>query len=269
MADGWQRERTGKPFYVWDAISGRLASPERFKQWGYGGVALSPDGSLLATHLQHPGRQEDVGIWNVATGKLLAQLEQAGGQQMVFSPDGKWLAVRASDDIGLWDTATWKRQALLVSEESAWHGEQSGESLAFSPDSHLLAVGETRQSAHDVGILSGSQTLQSEEATSVQIWDVQARRKLQTLGGTTGPVLSLAFSPDGKMLAAVDRDLGAEGQGQNSALLLWDAQTWQMMGTIAVERDHPLRRVAWASDSATLLTASYDRVLKFWSVPRR
>ncbi len=255
--------------HVWDTFSGREVSPEGAEWRGEGSLALSPDGSLLATHTRHPGRTNDVAIWNVATGKLLTKLETAGNEQIVFSPDGKILAVRSSDDIGLWDTATWKRQAILVPTDFAVNGSASGIALAFSPDSRMLAIGDTRMSQRAVGFRSNAQPLQPDTATSVQIWDMQTCQKVQTLWGTTGPVLALAFSPDGKTLAVVDSDKGAEGQGHNSAVLLWDTQTWRQVGAVAVDHGKPIERMAWASDGATIVTTYGDNTLKFWAVPPR
>ena len=69
-------------------------------------VALSPDGTLLATG--GVGRETTVRLWDVATGKELARLpgHALGVKTLVFSPDGKRLLSGSGDSTALvWDVA--------------------------------------------------------------------------------------------------------------------------------------------------------------------
>jgi len=70
-------------------------------------VAFSPDGKTLAS-----GSGEDIQLWDVATGKEQATLQEGHNgyvRSVAYSPDGKTLA-SGSDDmtIKLWDVATGK-----------------------------------------------------------------------------------------------------------------------------------------------------------------
>ena len=49
---------------------------------------------------------------------------------------------------------------------------------------------------------------------TIKIWDAESGKLLRTLSGHTGRIESLAFSPDGKMLA-----IG--GGGGDSSVKLW------------------------------------------------
>jgi WD40 repeat protein len=68
-------------------------------------VALSPDGHTLAVG----GWGTLVRLFDVRTGKLLRELDQAGtgAREMEFSPDGRILAVAGWEDVAsLWDIAS-------------------------------------------------------------------------------------------------------------------------------------------------------------------
>jgi WD40 repeat protein len=98
---------------------------------------------------------------------------------VAVSKDGKVLALRAGGEVALWDLIT--RRPLTVLPIAASRG------LAFSPAGSLLAVG-SRNARGESG---------------VDLWDVNAGKLASTL---THPsrVRSLAFSPDGKLLATFE-----------------------------------------------------------------
>jgi eukaryotic-like serine/threonine-protein kinase len=75
-----------------------------------------------------------------------------------------------------------------------------------------------------------------------------------TLKGHTGPVKSVAFSPDGKRLASASDD---------HAVKVWDAGTGKE--TLALNgHTQWVYSVAFSPDGKRLASASYDRTLKVW-----
>jgi WD40 repeat protein len=96
----WGREHV---LQVWEVATGQvLCRLERVSNR----FALSPDGKSLVTTLADPGFDETPRLWEVATGKLRAQIR--GHLDLVagaaFSPDGRRLATGSQDTtVLIWD----------------------------------------------------------------------------------------------------------------------------------------------------------------------
>jgi WD40 repeat protein len=163
--------------FFWDVLSGkelRHIEPKREKEYYLNGLALSPDGHVLAT-LHDWWRIE---LWQVKTGKLLSEIKAyRSWLGPVFSPDGKELLCGTREgEILFWDVGTGKLSRQLQGGEK---GEAA--SLAFSPDGKLLVSGGSDHAVH--------------------LWDVAAKKELfpvQDLGGG----VSVSLLADGKTLVS-------------------------------------------------------------------
>jgi WD40 repeat protein len=163
-------------------------------------VAWSPDGELLAV-----AGSEGVYLYRAETLEKLTALD-SGAVSVAFSPrdGGQTLAIAQAETVELWDvsgvlqTGELKLQRKLI-------GKSQINQITFSPDGQTLAA--------------------ASEDTRVQVWDVTTGDALRALEGLTGPVTSVAFSPDGGSLAAgALTDCAA-----NVVFSVWNVETGEVL----------------------------------------
>ncbi len=109
-------------------------------------VALNPPGDPRKAALSRDGRWAAIAsweaggatVWNANTGAQLAALATGRCGMVEFSPDGRWLASTPSG-VQLWRTSDWSLAQNLHAQGTT----PNGLGIAFSPDSTVLAVGQT------------------------------------------------------------------------------------------------------------------------------
>ncbi|GLF97937.1 nSTAND1 domain-containing NTPase [Streptomyces yaizuensis] len=230
-SDGEERPERQR-ITVWDVAGRRIHTtveipPEaQGGTWGIVGYALSTDGRRLFVAMgadtteiwdvSRPGRARRTGALRVPQGDLIVRPDGAtlvtdrglvvdtrSGRvsyralsddslyTMAFSRRGEYLAV-GGDRIVIWDGDLRERVAALpgIRIGAALPDAFAGVTvMAFSPDADVLAVAG----------MSGI----------VQLWDIASGTPLGTPLATPGdPVVSLAFSPDGRTLHTAGRHTG-------------------------------------------------------------
>jgi WD40 repeat protein/tRNA A-37 threonylcarbamoyl transferase component Bud32 len=131
---------------IWDINTGEALVDLPWPTNGDGSVhtaAFSPDGQWIATGACDNGIAYPPGLWDAASGRLRASLQQSpvidgrsvGVSNVAFSPNSNWVAATYADGTArIWRTDDGQDvSALLGSEATA---------VEFSPDSrHVLTVG--------------------------------------------------------------------------------------------------------------------------------
>ncbi len=251
---------------LWDTLTGQhLWTFEWDIQLGASpSLLFSPDGSLVITGTSKGA----IGLWNPVTGQHLRTLEVGKVHTVnlvpAFSPDGRLLAV-GDRTVQLWDPATGQHLRTL---EPADAGTRVSEP-AFSPDGRLLAAvvtqysttGSTLTSRDRVNVAVGESLFGKPLPTPVRdrvpVWDPVTGQHLRTMepGDIGTDVSALAFSPDGRLLAA-----GTKHDG----VWLWNPATGKLKGTLeAGENGIHVSALAF-SPGGHLLAVGGGRLLQLW-----
>jgi WD40 repeat protein len=218
---------------LWDTSTRRplLAPPQRPKVDGQqvrlDALAFSPDGRLLLTAGPGPNGPDTVQLWDLAAHKVVGSLDGFGVISMAVSRDGRRLAVGTHGGQVLWlDLATRTPAAapLTVDKEPPYW-------LALSPDGKRMAT-------------IGSKAV---------LWELAGRRPIRRLEA----VAALAFSPDGRTVAAGHRERGE--------ILLLDSATGKRRRTLT-GHTAAVGALSFSHDGATLASAGQDGAAIWWDV---
>lgn len=177
---------------LWDTTTGQQnALLGKFRDGYVGTFRFSNDMRLLAvggSSRAVAGSDGVLQIWNLETGTELAYGNIGGVaiQQLLFSPDQRFLAAQGYDSVWLWEIEAFRAtgEALVAEDGSGSAGNFNG--IAFSPDSRLFVFGTP-----DGGIQA------VDTATGVWLTEIPAHK-----------IQDIHFSADGRSLITSGRSDG-------------------------------------------------------------
>ncbi|CAM5372054.1 HTH cro/C1-type domain-containing protein OS=Streptomyces canus OX=58343 GN=AQJ46_42610 PE=4 SV=1 [Streptomyces canus] len=191
--------------------------------------------ALLAVHAYRtsPTREATAALYAAAALPLRKRL--VGGAEPVdslaLSPDGHTVAANSRDGkVRIWSLPGGRLRHTFT-------GYDSGEVAAFSPDGGTLAVAFARGADGMIGLL-----------------DPVTGRKLRTITVPDGSVRGIAFSPDGRTVAAASV----------TTVRVWDVATGRKRRGFT---GHPYpEAVAFGPDGRTVAAAGLDGLVRVWDV---
>jgi WD40 repeat protein len=209
------------------------------------GVAFSPTGNAVAA-LSDAGRAR---LWDARTGRVIWDVavppppptwiaHRGPALAWAFSPDGKRLAIPCWDEtVQLRDAATGRPAGTLRGRAG-----RRAITVAYSPDGKWLAA--FLQQPGDWGGVGGE----------VTIWEAASGKRVGEIAQSPNGAFALAFSPDGKRLAAA---IPAE------PVKVWDTATGKVVQVLAGHTAW-VSAVAWSADGTRLISGGWDGALKLW-----
>jgi RNA polymerase sigma factor (sigma-70 family) len=220
----------------WDAATGKPGFELIHDAW-VRGMALSPDGSLLAGS----ALRDDLRIWDAKTGtekfRLLGNGQMGGKRKVQFTPDGKRL-VAWGDDLYLrvWDM----RNGKLLAEHRTLPEGITEAQLDDERERHLHLMGFQ---ASDIS--ADGSTFALCHYKVAQVFDVETGKERARFEVDPNGVSAIGLSPDGKRLGVGGRGKSIEtrlpdGRTQHSSekehqFAVWDVatktMTWKAMTT--------------------------------------
>jgi WD40 repeat protein len=276
----------------------------RHKKKGISAVALSPDGTRLAT----ASMEKFAAVWACTTGQLLFQVQAPGFLNWVgtvaFSPRGTQMVTVSGNFIDVWDSTTGRKLTKIR--------QQLAVAASFSPDGTRLATGggdktvrvwnvsasqELTRSTHDDMVSAvafspdGTRLATGSFDTTVRVWDSATGKELTRLYHDS-KVLAVAFNPDGTRLTTVslmtarvwdvgasqeltrfnhDQQVGAVALSPDGSHLATSSRnTARVIDTTAGQQltsfthDEPVLAVAFSHDSTRLATGCADKAARIW-----
>lgn len=197
-------------------------------------ITFRPDGSEVAASGYH-----EITYWRAADGSLARRVPGLSERlyDLVYSPDGKWLAT-ASGDPGQFGTAKlWEVEANggLKPSKTLVESNDSVFAVAFSPDNKLVAAAGADR--------------------AIRIWEVATGKQLALIEDHADWIFDLAFSPDGKRLASASRDKTSK---------VFDVAKKESLVTFPGHAE-TVYAVVFTPDGKQVATGGADNQIRFWN----
>jgi WD40 repeat protein/DNA-binding SARP family transcriptional activator len=231
----------------------RIGGFEAFHDTLANAIEYSPDGGRLAVG----GGRGLVGLWDAESGERLGPLldaprrgpcadpsslfgiphcfEATVQNALAFSPDGLLAVASVGGQLRVWDPGQREPIAPPVELPPFVLG------LAFSPDGSQLAIPFGYNNPGPDG---------------VEVLDVASGERVTRLR-TEAEVRSVAFSPDGRLLASGHVDATA---------LVWATDDWRQVGSPLPVDHRFVLGLAFSPDSRTLAASNEDGTVALWDV---
>ncbi|MGE3804189.1 MAG: sigma-70 family RNA polymerase sigma factor [Gemmataceae bacterium] len=276
---------------VWDLRAGKEVRRVGLGTPPLGAVAFAPDGTALAS----ADVDRRLRLRSTQTGEVMweSTIVQGPFTSVAFSADGTTLATSeqghrnsrtnsiVAGPLRLWSSITGKEAGRLIGHP------RDLSSFAFAPDGHALATlcprdrlcfyqldGNRAARPQEWGMPVGDEWLagiiafapdgarlattqvNGQGESTIVLWDMSDRKKMEHLARMPGAVTAMAWSPDGKTLATASDDL---------TIRVWDVGTGRELRRLRGHSDR-IPSLAYAPDGATLASLALDHSVLIWDM---
>jgi WD40 repeat protein len=198
-------------------------------------VALSDDGQILACAPD----DYTVQIWDVSADRMVHVIQlRYEAPALAFAPGGHTLVLgNQGGEIQTWDI----------------QGDNPTNSAKFNSQVTQIVCSRDR---HSLGVGFGD--------GSIRVLDSGSLGEKRSVRAFGGPVLSLALSPDGGVIAGGDQELDSSGKAVARGLItVWNFSDLSPMHSIEAHAG-AIRGLAFRPDGKRLASASDDHTVKIW-----
>ncbi|CAE6485448.1 unnamed protein product [Rhizoctonia solani] len=218
---------------MWDALSpsqiGEPLTGHHDKIWS---ISYSALGNVIASG----SWDKTIRLWDVNTHRQM-EGHTEGVLSVAFSPDGKSLVSGSYDQtIRMWDAFS----PSPIGEPLRGHSTYVY-SISYSPLGNIIASGSNDK--------------------TIRLWDVNTGRQLDEPLRGSYTFLSVAFSPDAKLIAS---DYGPGGR----TIQLWDVEKRKLASDPFKGHTQVVRSVGFSPDGTRVVSGSNDETIRVWDVER-
>lgn len=243
-------------------LAGILPYPEGYAR----SLKFSANGSLLVMGGGRGGKIGHAIVWDVKTGKRVAEIGKEFDQVMSadISPDHRKVVLATNTKkVKCFDVATGE-QLYLISKHTEWVTGAD-----FSPDGILLAtsdrngnvfvweaenggefysLGQHKGSVTDLAWRADSNVLASCSADgTITTWEMKTGKQVASWGAHGGNVQSVSFTPDGRLLSC-----GADG-----TTAMWSIDGKRLEHRQGIKQDDQVAKVVGLYDSKAFVSSNW------------
>ena len=221
---------SGVEVYLWDVASGdRLRTPSLPRIWGgFEVLDFGPGNRLASAH----GNQIYLSDITFSEPPEIVRFPDDTIHALTFGHDSTKIAAHGNGNFGqrglLYDTVSKQLHTFHEGGYSVW-------SEALAPNGNLVAYGRTDG--------------------TVNIWDIASLTQVKTFMAHTA-VSSLAFSPDGTLLAS----------GSYGEVRLWHVVSGELLKTFTWPEGGLTEYLVFNNDGTQLASSSWDSLVLLWAV---